>query len=256
MNKQLDQLISEDALTIREGLEGLAPLLPRLDEGQYAEAVEAVCGLFYADPMDHPELVPVLDRAEELLAEQGVSIIPLLLKLLDESDLKSHLRLISVMGRMGYAAVDPLLAAYADTADPYTRSFILYAMGKVRDPKVLTALPHLYQALDDDSSEVRDTATRTLGKICEHLNPDDLTEPVRLGLYENLMGKVKDPYAGVRSKALRSLGKMAGKGLLGEEQRKRLQQLLAEVLGETGGNWDVAYVVRAEAKKARARMAD
>ena len=41
---------------------------------------------------------------------------------------------------------------------------------------------------------------------------------------------------------------------ISRKQRARLAQRIAEVLGETEGNWDVAYVVRAEAKRARTRM--
>lgn len=256
MKQLLQKLRSEDRIQIQKGLEGLADRFPSMDGSDFEEAVHAVVSLFYVDPMDHPELLPVLEQAEALLADQRARVIPVILKSLGESDLKVHFHLAAVLGRMGYAAVAPLLAAYGETEETYTRIFTLYALGKVKDSKVIEALPVFFAALEDPNPEVRDTAARALGKLVEHVNPEAVAERTRGEMFDRLLARASDRFSGVRSKAIRSLGKMARFGLLGEEQRGRLARLLARALGEgEAENWDVAYIVRAEAEKAKRYVA-
>jgi len=132
---------------------------------------------------------------------------------------------------------------------------ILNTLGKIKDPKVLETLPVLFEALDDPDPEVRDTAARAIGKMCEHLNPDLVSEEIRREMFERLLAKVSDRFAHVRSKAIRSLGKMARFGLLGDDRKARLGTILKRVLGEDeAGNWDLAYIVRAEAEKAKEHL--
>ncbi len=252
LDRLIEELQSEDKLKIQKGLEGLADLFPQLEGDAFQEAVQAVAALFYIDPMDHPELIPVLEQAEEVLAEQRTRVIPVILDMLAESDLKTHFHLAAVLGRMGYAAVDPLLQAYQSAKKDDDRVFLLYAFGKIRDPEVVKALPLLFEAMEDPNPEIRDTAARAVGKICEHVKPDRIDPAVRAEMFDRLMGRLSDRYAGVRSKAVRSLGKMARFGYLAPEQTEQLSSMLRRILGEDEAeNWDVAYVVRAEAAKAK-----
>jgi HEAT repeat protein len=245
------KLRSENRSTILAGLAGLSERLPGLQGPEFEEALHAVIGVFYIDPIDHPQLVPALERAEDILADLKERAIPILLRALGESDFKIHFRLASTLAKMGRAAVTPLLSAYANAQDDYSRVFALYALGKVNDSKLLESLPVLFQALEDQNPEVRDTAARALGKVCTNVKPELLDVSTREECFERLVAKVSDRYAGVRSKAIRSLGKMARASLLTEEHRSRLRRLLSQALGQDeAGNWDVAYIVRAEAEKA------
>jgi HEAT repeat protein len=247
----LRKLRSEEKLTILQGLEGLAARIPGLDGPELEEALQAVMGVFYIDPIDHPELLPVVEQAEGILAGLRERAIPLILRTLSESDFKIHFRLASCLAKMGYAAVNPLLSAYSGARDDYGRVFILYALGKISDSKLLEAVPVLFRSLDDPNPEIRDTAARALGKLCANLNPEFLDQSFRRECFERLYVKASDRFAGVRSKAIRSLGKMARARLITEEERERLRGLLYKTLGrDEAGNWDVAYIVRAEAEKA------
>lgn len=245
------KLRSEDLRTILRGLEELEARLPQLDGPAFDEALHAIIGVFYIDPIDRPELSPALEQAENVLAASRERVIPIILGELGESDFKIHFRLASSLAKMGRAAVSPLLSAYAEARDDYTRIFALYALGKVNAPELLDAAPVLFEALDDKNPEVRDTAARAVGKLCANVSPALLDAPTRQECFERLLARASDRYAGVRSKAIRSLGKMAGARLLTEENRTRLRRLLCKALGQDEvGNWDVAYIVRAEAEKA------
>jgi len=247
----LRKLRSEDKLTIQQGLEALSRRLSSLQESDFEEALQALIGVFYIDPIDHPELLPVIEQAEGIVVDLRDRAVPVILRSLGESDFKIHFRLASCLGKMGHSVVRPLLSAYSEAHDDYARVFALYALGKVVDPRLLEAAPLLFQALNDSNPEIRDTAARALGKVCQNVNPDLLDGATRKEAFEKLLAAASDRFAGVRSKALRSLGKMAKAGLLTEEQRHRLQGLLARVTGrDEASNWDVAYIVRAEAEKA------
>jgi len=255
MKEWLQHLRSEEKLQILKGLEGLGKALPRLEGRELEEAVQAIVSLFYIDPVDHPELLPVLEQAEAVLADQRERLIPVILRCLAETDLKAHFHLASVLGRIGYAAVAPLLEEYRTCEDAYARIFTLYALGKVKDAKVFDAVPTLFEALEDPNPEIRDTAARSMGKVVEHVNPGMWSEDQRVQMFDRLLAKASDRYSGVRSKAIRSLGKMARFGLLQPEQRGRLSRVLKRALGEADGeNWDVAYIVRAEAEKAKRHL--
>jgi hypothetical protein len=246
------KLQSEDVLAIQIALEQLAQITPELSDSKREHAVQAVISLFYVDMLDHPEYRPVLEKAEDWLASLREEVIPVLLGSLDDSDLKTDFFLASVLGKMGEVAIAPLISTYENAQHGLTKTFVLYAMGKIKDPKALETLPTLFAALTDSDKEVRDTAARALGKVCENVAPDLMDDPTKSELFEKLMGMVADPYAGVRSKAFRSLGKMARFGFLSAGLKARLAEAAKKAIGESEEhNWDVAYIVRMEASKAK-----
>ncbi|PLX41233.1 MAG: hypothetical protein C0608_06430 [Deltaproteobacteria bacterium] len=250
----IDMLGSENQERIEEGLTTFGKASGDLYGEDLQQGVEAVVGTFYIDTMDHPEFSPTLERAVDLLAGLGVKIIPILLKLLEGSDMKADFHIASVLGKMGGVAVDQLIAAYAENPPEVARIFILYTFGKIKSPEALKALPTLLEATLDESAEVRDTATRALGKLCENIEPESFDAAAKGAIFGKLMTLTTDTFAGIRSKAFRSLGKMARCGLIGDGQRATLENAITGALGEGENNnlWDNAYIVRMEAKKSRA----
>ena len=68
-------------------------------------------------------------------------------------------------------------------------------------------------------------------------------------IFNALLPKIKDEYPGVRSKAIRSLGRFATNGFLSEEQVGDLKTALIDILGKSGDFiWDSAFIVRREAE--------
>ena len=66
-------------------------------------------------------------------------------------------------------------------------------------------------------------------------------------MYSNL----NDTNSGIRSKVVRSLGKMAKYGHFNIQERERFKKLCSNILGKDDDfDWDRAYVVRKEAEEA------
>jgi hypothetical protein len=213
---------------------------------------ETILPLFYIDPLDHPEHVPVIEEAIRVVAGLGESVIPALIQNLEMGDVKAQMAIAQALGWMGAAAVDPLIAEYNSTCpDPSCRAFLLYALGKVKAPEVVKAAPLAVAAARSADLELRDTATRALGKFAESIPAGGLAEEVRLAAIEALQDNLSDYSPGVRAKAVRSLGKLAQHGHLTPREKWDLAGRLRRILGQDEQfEWDRAYVVRKEAQEA------
>jgi HEAT repeat protein len=247
----LRSLHGDDPVVVEEGVEFLRERIDALDGAELRSAVDGLCSLFYVDTGDRPDLQPLLDRAVEVLAGQGTRVVSQLLELMKGSDIKCHLYLARTLGAIGPPALPALRRAIAIEEDPYSRSFALFAVGKVRDPGVREALSEVIGSLIHPDKEVRDSAARALGKIAEVVPAGLLSTERRDELFEALFRSLSDVQPPVRAKAVRSLGKMARTGYLAPGQVERLRAAALRLLGEDEAHeWDRAYIVRREAEEA------
>ena len=245
----LQSLQSDRPDAIGEGLEYLRVRMASLPEADFRGAVEELCSLFYVDTADRPDLQPLLDRAVGVLAGPGPRVLAQLLELMKGSDIKSHLYLARVVAAIGRPALAPLRRVIA-TEDPYSRSFALFAVGKVHDPAVREALPEVIGSLMHPDKEVRDSAARTLGKIAETVPKDQLGEDRRAEIFEVLFRTLSDVQPAVRAKAVRSLGKLARFSYLTPAQEQRVRLAVLRILGrDEAHEWDRAFIVRREAEE-------
>ena len=246
-----EMLLSEDRETVRCGLDTIKERISELGAKEARPLFGALTALFYIDPLDRPDLKPCLDEAIDLVVGFGDWVIPKLLESLDDSDVKAQIVIANALGRLGADSIDPLLEAYATTEDSERRSFLLYALGHVRSPRVRKALPVILQAMASPNRALRDSATRTVGRMMESIPPGDLTEEEVFAVTEALRLNLGDHNPGIRSKAVRSLGKLARYGHLNADRCQWAFMVLQKVLGKDGSNeWDRAYIVRREAREA------
>lgn len=242
---------SQDPQRMERAIEWLGEEIASLTGADLRTAVEAVCGLFFVDTFDRPDLEPLLDRAEAVLANCGAPVIPQLLELMKGSDLKSHLHLARTLGRIGVPAIPSLRRFIATEEDAYCRSFGLYAIGKIRAPEVNEALPEVAGCLVHPDREVRDSAARTLGKMAEVVPASLLTDRRRAELFDSLFRCLSDAQPVVRAKAIRSLGKMGAAGYLDPAHADKAKRAAHALLGRGDApDWDEAYIVRREAEEA------
>lgn len=240
---------------LREGLRLIEMEISKVDPSEAKPLFEMVSALFYIDTLDHPELVSILDEAVSLTVRFGAWVIPILIDNLDEGDIKAQWAAAHVLGRIGEDAIKPLMKAYTSTDNQSLRAFILYAMGKIKSSQIEQVVPMAINAARSNNLELRDTACRALGKIIESIPPDSLSQDLKRQFLECLYGNLSDTNASVRSKTVRSLGKMAKYGHLTDSESKILITVCRRIIGiDENNDWDRAFVVRREAEEALANI--
>lgn len=169
-------LASTEPEDLREGLELAKQEIAKTGPCEAEPLLEMVSGLFYIDPLDRPELMPLLDEAVSVVGGCGDMVIPVLVEKLDAGDLKAQFAVANALGRIGAGAIEPLMAEYNSSADPVRRTFVLYALGKIKSPKIVKAAHLALEAAQSADVELQDTATRAIGKFAESIPPSDLPE--------------------------------------------------------------------------------
>ncbi|HPR65474.1 MAG TPA: HEAT repeat domain-containing protein [Thermoanaerobaculia bacterium] len=246
----LTEIRSHDAPVILRGIDNAARLLSvGVRHEEKLLLMEAISSLYYVDLFDRPDLAPVVDRAVEVLSTIGDEAIPYLVEQLSYSDLKAAMNLARTLGKMGPDAYRHLMEFYRGHDDPYARSMALYALSKVEDSQVLSYFDEVIEAFSAEHQEIRDTAARTIGKFFEHFPKSSFSGDQLEQAYQGLIALVSDFEAPVRSKAVRSLAKMAARGYFTQEQRDHLEILCKRILGDLDFEWDRAYIVRMEAEE-------
>ncbi len=236
---------------LRQGLEIIKREISRVGSDQAKPLFEMVSALFYIDPLDRPDLLPLLDDAISLTVGFGQWVIPGLIQQLEGGDLKAQIAVGHALGRIGADAIAPLMAEYDASPDPSRRAFVLYALGKIKSPKIVAAVRIALDAARASDRELRDTAMRAVGKFAESVAAGDLSDPDRRELVQALGGSLADQSPSIRAKAVRSLGKLARYGHLTPDERTHLKAVLAGILGrDERFEWDRAYLVRREAEEA------
>ncbi|MBZ5534760.1 MAG: hypothetical protein LAO31_02300 [Acidobacteriia bacterium] len=244
-------LMSTKPGELRQGLELVKSQIAQISPDEAKPLFEMVSAIFYIDPLDHPELVPILDEAATLVAGFGKWVIPVLVGNLDAGDLKVQVAIAHALGRIGVNAIMPLMTVYQTSDDPARRTFVLYALGKIKSPEIVQASRLALEAAQSPDRELRDTATRVIGKFAESIPPSHLSEDLRQEFVAKLQTNLADPSPGIRAKAVRSLGKLARYGHLMALEREKLKTLCHLLLGIDGNfDWDRAYIVRKEAEEA------
>ncbi len=234
-----------------EGLRLVEEEIARVGSNEAKPLFEIVSTVFYIDTLDRSDLVPVLDKAMSLVVGFGTWIIPTLVDHLDAGDIKAQWAVAHVLGRIGADAINPLMTEYASTTNPTLRAFILYALGKVKSPRIIQAAALVLDAAQSANLELRDTATRALGKFVESIPPAQLSKELKGQFIECLRNNLSDPNASIRAKAIRSLGKLAKYNHLEVSEREQLKAVCHRIMGtDNDGDWDRAYVVRKEATEA------
>ena len=143
------------------------------------------------------------------------------------------------------------MTEYQASSDPARRTFLLFALGKIKSPEIVQAANLALEAARSPDLELRDTATRAIGKFVESIPPSDLTKELRVAFIESLRTNLANANAGIRAKAIRSFGKLAKYGHLDATERNKLKTLCQLILGtDENFEWDRAYVVRKEAEEA------
>ncbi|MBI5506087.1 MAG: HEAT repeat domain-containing protein [Deltaproteobacteria bacterium] len=244
-------LASKNPDDLRVGLDLVKEELARADSKDARALFEIVSAIFYIDALDNPQFLPIIEEAINLVAGFGDWVIPVLIENLDTGDLKAQLAIAQALGMIGADAIDPLIAQYRTLEDPSRRAFVVYAIGKIKSPQIARAVPLALESARSQDRELRDTATRAIGKLAESIEPGKWPQPARDQCVNVLTASLADTNSGIRAKAIRSLGKMAKFEHLHDAEKKKLETVCLRLLGKDEHfEWDRAYIVRKEAELA------
>ena len=192
-----------------------------------------------------------MNDAVNLVKEFGESVIPDLIQKLDTSDVKAQLALAHALGRIGDKVIEPLMNEYKSSNDPERRTHILYTFGKIKSPKIVQVVDLVMEGAKSPDLQLRDTATRVIGKLAESIPQFHLTREICDGFVSRLKSNLSDTNPGIRAKAVRSLGKLARFKHLTKKESKEFKKTCFLILGtDENYQWDRAYIVRKEAKEA------
>lgn len=241
-------LASTNPDDLRQGLELVRKEIATVGSENAQPLFEMIASIFYIDPLDLPEMLPLIDEALSLIVGFGKWVIPSLVQQLDSGDIKAQMAVAQALGRIGVDAIAPLLAEYQ--AKPDARDFVLYALSKIKSPQIIQAVPITLESATSSDLELRDTATRSLGKFAEVIPPSALPESMCQRFFDVLYTNLTDPNPGIRAKAVRSLGKLSRYGHLSQDQRAQIKQKFQSILGRDDFGWDRAYIVRKQAEEA------
>ncbi len=166
-----DKLLSStDPEEVSVGLDKAWARLPSASGDEKRRYVEMASALFYIDTLDHPEYLPVVEDAIRLVGSIGELAIPILMQELEGGDVKAQMAIGQALGHMGATAIPALLEQYHEFCpESGCRAFVLYALGKIKSPHIIEALPTALEAAAAEDQEVRDSATRALGKFAESI---------------------------------------------------------------------------------------
>jgi len=246
-----DLLASTNPEEIRQGLKLARVKAATMPPREAQPLFEMVSAFFYIDPLDRPDLVPVINEAITLVGSLGTWIVPVLVEHLDAGDLKAQMAAAQALGRIGEPAIEPLMTAYESSPDSARRAFVLYALGMVKSPGIIRAAHLALEAAESPDLELRDTATRAIGRFVESIPVPQLSEELRRQFIIALHKNLADPRHGIRAKAVRSLGKLAKHGHMSAKERQTLKATCLLLTGKDENfEWDRAYIVRKEAEEA------
>jgi len=249
--RQIERLLSgTDKDELRQGLELIKKEIARVGSSEARPLFEMLYALLYIDPLEYPELLDVLEEAITLIVGFGSWVIPVLIDKLEAGDIKAQMAVAQALGRIGADAVEPLVNEYRIREEAAKRIFILYALGKIKSPKIVKAMDAAIESCKAADMELRDTATRAVGKFIESIPPGAIPAELRNRIFKALKANLACENPGVRSKAIRSLCKMGKFGHLNDDEKEKVKTICHRLLGtDDQFEWDRAFVVRREAQE-------
>lgn len=251
VNSLYEELTSDNPASVRKAVAQINRDVENIEPRQIPEIVEIMASVFYIDLGDKPEFTEAVEDTVKAIAAIGEPAIPTLMWLIGESDYKANLMIARTLGKIGPPAYGPLKDMFYYPESPWQRSLAMFSLAKMHEAALMEIFPDTVIALDDSDREIRDTAARTVGRIIDSFKPGQIPQDFVSNAFERLLPRLRDSSAVVRAKAVRSIGKMASKRYLDDEQLASARDAVGALLGENENDPDPFFLVRREAEEAR-----
>lgn len=225
--------------------------MPDLTNEEKIDLARLLSEVFYhAHHTGATEVPKLAVRTEKRLSKFGPVLIPFLLDELTEADGESAVYFGKTLARMGTPALDTLIEALDDGLDSNgTVINMLQGLSYFKTPDVLRAVPLMVEAATSNNHQVTAMALFSLARLIQKLPSSAFREDLTSALFENAFTFLAHPQGLVRRNSARLLGRMLRKGLLSEEQERRVNISFLAVTGrDEKHNWDRSFIVRREAE--------
>ncbi|MDH5509149.1 MAG: sulfide/dihydroorotate dehydrogenase-like FAD/NAD-binding protein [Nitrospinota bacterium] len=224
--------------------------LTGLSAEQKQEIASGIIPLFYRDHSQDEDLDSLIRNAETTLASLGGDVTPVMISHLVEADMESVDHFARVLGEIGTPAVEPVLKALEEHSDDgYVLTSLLQAMSYFRDESALKTMRTAFDYTGHANPQVRSAALHCMGRVANNLDLAHATTEERGKMFEAVFASLSAPKAITRLHAVRALGEMLRNSYLTGEQVDKTHKALRAILGFDDFEWDIAYIVRAEADR-------
>ncbi len=113
----------------------------------------------------------------------------------------------------------------------------------------MKAIPAILVAAQHHNHQVTAMGLHSVVRLVQKLRPAAFSAELRSNMFESVFRFLSHPQVLVRKNAAHTLGKMLRKGLLSEENEKKLYNTFLAIAGrDEHHNWDRAFIVRREAE--------
>lgn len=230
----------------------MAEKLTNLSTDEKKELAEALSEIFYFH--DHSGITTMAKlaiRAEQIIANLGIEVIPFLIDELINADSESAAYFGKAIAFNKDADIQLVLDAWTEHEDDdFAIVNLIQTLSYYRSQESLKAFPQLLVATKSENFQLRGMATYALGKLMERKQRDNFSDELQLKLYDAIYERLSDSKPIVRQQAAHALGQMQHKRLLTDPQRAQVLVSFKAILGRDNRHrWDRAFIVRSEAEK-------
>ncbi|MBL7852035.1 MAG: sulfide/dihydroorotate dehydrogenase-like FAD/NAD-binding protein [Cyclobacteriaceae bacterium] len=228
-----------------------AKLLEDLTLDEKTCLAEAFFEVFNHAHHTHSSSMPkVAVRAGKRIAKFGPELIPLLFRHLVESDSETAVyygKALARNGNVGLAYLVPKLNEYREKDHDLIN--LIQALSYFKIPEASATVPFVLSVSQHVNHQVTSMALYTAGRLAEKLPTSAFSEELRHFIFNTSFRFLSHAQVLVRKNAARTLGKMMRRGLLSEEDEKKVYKAFLAITGrDDHHNWDRAFIVRREAE--------
>lgn len=254
MRAQVSQIIqslnTHDEDSVRDALDYIQQQtdLTPTEKNNLAQVLSDV--FYHAHHTGSTRIPKLAVRVQKCITKFGPEMIPFLFEEIIEADSES----VSYFGKSfarleqpALAFIVPKLIEYR-TEDDYLIN-IIHVLSYFRIPETVGAISAILNVANHKNHQVTSIALYTVGRLIQKLPIEAFSESDKAHLFNTVFNFLSNAEPLVRKNTARTLGKMLRKGLLSEENEKKVFKTFMKITGKDDNhNWDRAFIVRREAE--------
>ena len=212
---------------------------------------EALSDVFaHAHHTDSTSMPKQAVRLGKRIAKFGPEMIPLIFKHLIEADSETAVYVGKALARNGEAGLDFLLPKLSEHRDrDHDLINLIQALSYFKISEATKAVPFILSIAHHVNHQVTSGALYTVGRLAQNLPASAFSDELRSFIFSSCFRFLSHAQGLVRKNAARTLGKMLRKGLLSDENERKVYKGFLSITGrDDHHNWDRAFIVRREAE--------